>query len=207
MIGDVIRRYPFPESCFMCGWILSEKLTDALLKYFKKNLHRGVKGGSGGVYNPDSKDSVDLGIEPENFDGCFGEYRDCLFECLKDYLKIYKWANYVREFNILQPYNFQYYKKGGGFKKWHFENNRDPLVAHRHLVFMTYLNDVPNGGTEFYYQRFTTPAIKGLTLIWPTDWTHTHRGQITQEHEKYINTGWFSSKDCINAYGSRGMLG
>ena len=44
---------------------------------------------------------------------------------------------------------------------------------------------------HFKYQKLTTPAKKGLTLIWPTDFTHTHSGQITKEHEKYIITGWF----------------
>jgi hypothetical protein len=32
---------------------------------------------------------------------------------------------------------------------------------------MTYLNDVDDGGTDFLYQKLTTPAKKGLTLIWP----------------------------------------
>lgn len=55
---------------------------------------------------------------------------------------------------------------------------------------MTYLNDVQNGGTEFLYQKITTKAKKGLTLIWPSDFTHTHRGQICDK-TKYIITGWF----------------
>ena len=37
-------------------------------------------------------------------------------------------------------------------------------------------------------------AEKGLTLIWPTDFTHTHSGQISKTHEKYIITGWFNFK-------------
>ena len=57
---------------------------------------------------------------------------------------------------------------------------------------MTYLNDVPAGGTEFMYQKITIPAIKGLTVIWPSDWTHTHRGQISNEYKKYVLTGWFN---------------
>ena len=56
---------------------------------------------------------------------------------------------------------------------------------------MTYLNDVEDGGTEFKYQNLTTPAKKGLTLIWPVYWTHTHRGQISNTKTKYITTGWF----------------
>ena len=63
----------------------------------------------------------------------------------------------------------------------------------RRLVFMTYLNDIEEGGgTEFYYQKIITPAKKGLTLLWPTDWTHTHRGQVSDTEEKYIITGWFN---------------
>ena len=57
---------------------------------------------------------------------------------------------------------------------------------------MTYLNDVEDGGTEFKHQDITTPAEKGLTLIWPSGWTHVHRGQISNRKEKYIITGWYA---------------
>ena len=87
-------------------------------------------------------------------------------------------------------YNLQYYPPGGGFKTWHSERI-NPIASKRVFVFMTYLNDVEDGGTDFYYQKLTTPAKKGLTLIWPTDFTHTHSGQISDTHEKYIITGWF----------------
>ena len=44
------------------------------------------------------------------------------------------------------------------------------------LVFMTYLNTVTDlGGTAFKYQNLEVQAEKGLTLIWPSDWTHTHK--------------------------------
>jgi hypothetical protein len=56
---------------------------------------------------------------------------------------------------------------------------------------MTYLNDVESGGeTEFLYQNLKIKPQKGLTLIWPTDWTHTHRGIPSMEEEKMIVTGW-----------------
>ena len=91
---------------------------------------------------------------------------------------------------MLVDYNIQYYKKGGGYKVFHCERSY-PSTSKRVLVFMTYLNDVKDGGTEFKYQKVITPAKKGLTLIWPTDWTHTHRGQISLLGNKYIVTGWF----------------
>jgi len=65
----------------------------------------------------------------------------------------------------------------------------------RLFAFMTYLNDVPDGGTEFLYQNMTVRAEKGLTLIWPSAWTHMHRGRVSNTKEKYIITGWYSISD------------
>ena len=61
---------------------------------------------------------------------------------------------------------------------------------------MFYLNDVEDEGeTEFYYQKLKVKPKKGLTLIWPADWTHTHRGIPSKTQEKYIATGWYSFTD------------
>jgi hypothetical protein len=58
---------------------------------------------------------------------------------------------------------------------------------------MTYLNDLTDGGeTEFHYQQVKVKPEKGLTLIWPADWTHTHRGIPSETQEKYIVTGWLN---------------
>lgn len=108
---------------------------------------------------------------------------------LDKYKEEYIYADEVAPYTITESVNIQYYKEGKGYYAWHSER-RGP--SNRHLVFMTYLNDVPDGGTEFYYQNYTTEAIKGKTLIWPSDWTHTHRGHITDKHEKYIISGWLS---------------
>jgi len=89
----------------------------------------------------------------------------------------------------------QKYQPKEGFFAWHCEKSLViPATCDRALVFMTYLNDVSDGGTRFLNQDIITPAVKGLTLIWPTDWTHTHCGQISQNNIKYIATGWFSYK-------------
>ena len=108
-----------------------------------------------------------------------------------NYIKIYPDCDKLTPFSIHEPVNIQHYLPGGGFKIWHFESS-SPFTMPRKLVFMTYLNDVPNGGTEFKYQGIKSPAKKGLTIIWPSDWMHTHRGIIDEENEKYIITGWYN---------------
>ena len=137
------------------------------------------------------KQSLEVGIHKDcNYFPIY-DYRLALQQVLDKYTEKYLFSKYTTHFNINENYNLQYYKPNEGFKTWHHEKGckSDRL---RHLVFMTYLNDVEDGGTEFYHQKLTSPAKKGLTLIWPTDWTHTHRGQISKTKEKYIVTGWYS---------------
>ena len=74
----------------------------------------------------------------------------------------------------------------------HFERGGYATTT-RMLVWMTYLNDVSDGGgTHFVYQKHTFEAKKGRTLIWPSDFTHTHAGVVSPTQHKYIITGWMN---------------
>ncbi len=81
----------------------------------------------------------------------------------------------------------------GGFKKWHSERSNFQNQS-RQLVFMTYLNSLSEGGeTEFFYQKVKIKPTKGLTLLWPSDFTHTHRGVPATNDTKIIATGWITN--------------
>jgi hypothetical protein len=109
------------------------------------------------------------------------------------YIEKYPDANKVKKFGVFENINIQQYQPNQGFYPWHCENTGEKSLARdRHLVFMTYLNTVEDGGTEFKFQNLTIPAKKGLTLIWPATWTHMHRGVISKTSVKTIITGWFS---------------
>ena len=185
-----MKEYKLPINKFIGGWYIDKSICDKLIDYFNLNKHQHVKGITGKGYKTEDKDSTDLEIGPDRADVPFNLYRKSLQECLDLYCEKYNHLKGFKRFNIIDNYNLQYYKPHQGFKAWHSER-QDLISSKRMLVFMTYLNDVPDGGTEFLYQKIITPAQKGLTLIWPTDWTHTHRGQISSLYEKYIITGWF----------------
>ena len=64
---------------------------------------------------------------------------------------------------------------GGGFHAWHYENGA--LEVSRQFVVQIYLNDDFDGGeTEFLYQQRREEAVAGDVLIFPSSFTHTHRG-------------------------------
>ena len=71
------------------------------------------------------------------------------------------------------------------------EVNKTLKGIHRVFAWMTYLNDVDDGG-ETYFEHFDLkikPEI-GKTLIWPAEWTHAHKGEVLNKGLKYIITGW-----------------
>jgi hypothetical protein len=191
-----MKEHNLPFESFVGGWYISEDICDDLICVFERNKHLTKEGTvsyteSKIEVDKDVKESLDLCIAPDNTDPTLMAYKTNLQIVLNHYLQKYPEANAVSKFSLSKDYNIQYYTPGGGFKTWHNERSSD-ISATRHLVFMTYLNNVYDGGTEFKYQNLKVPAVKGLTLIWPTDWTHTHRGVISQTQEKYIITGWFN---------------
>ena len=110
------------------------------------------------------------------------------------YINQYKWCNEYSPFMVTEGFNIQHYKPNEGYFAWHTERGSSHIpYCNRHLVWMTYLNDVTDGGeTEFYYQNIKTKPQKGLTVIFPADWTHTHRGITSKTQNKYIITGWYN---------------
>jgi hypothetical protein len=202
-----MKEHKFPFESFIGGWYIPKKLCNEIVDLAKKEKnffqpgHSSLNGKR--VIDKNVKDSYDIAISKDILepDHLIGQYRIHLQKVLELYLKKYKFCHLQNaEFNINDDYNLQYYPSNGGYKKWHCERS-SLYFSNRILVFMTYLNDVENGGTEFYYQKLTSPAKKGLTLIWPTDFTHMHRGQISKE-EKYIITGWytFTKKEGVYVY-------
>ena len=176
------------------AWYIEPKICDEILQFMHLNKHLFSEGLVGAnTVNKSSKDSLDIAIDPKSYFFPWKNYMDSLHQCVKKYTEKFSYCENLSRFGVCEPYNIQHYNPGGGFKKWHYERNGNfDKSIKRCLVFMTYLNDVENAGTEFYYQKLSLPCKKGLTVIWPSDWTHTHKGIINEKQSKTIVTGWLS---------------
>ena len=174
---------------FILGFqIDDDNLLDGLIDYHKNNHEYKYKSEQT-THDIETKASTDVNIQFVSNNKFIKEYTNHLIGGLKAYHQ--KYEHFNPELCIQEGFNIQHYGPGQGYKRWHNERG-EYQINQRALVFMTYLNDVPDGGgTEFaYYPELKIKAKKGLSLLWPTDFTHTHRGIISQ-HEKYIITGWF----------------
>jgi len=189
-----MREFKTNIKSFIGGWYIDENICDGLIDYYNSNIDKTFQGAvvknSVSIVDTDKKDCTQLKIDYMYNEGVISQYREQLQICLENYVERYKEVNDLDRLNILTNYNIQHYRPDQGFKIWHHERNAN-VNAKRVLVFMTYLNN-SDGGTHFKYQKLTTPCEKGLTLIWPTDWTHTHKGQVSKTSDKYIVTGWYS---------------
>ena len=173
-------------------------ICDELIKYHKENSeykNEGMTADSAGntKINKEVKDSIDVSFWPGSSHNVIQNYREELKKGLLEYHEKYQ-ALKLSKLTVLGPNVIQYYPPGGGFKTWHYERKGAsiPQVT-RVLVFMTYLNDVNDGGeTEWAYQNIKIKPKKGLSVIWPSEFTHMHRGIPSKTEEKYIVTGWFN---------------
>jgi|TARA_B100000085_G_scaffold212249_1_gene196383 hypothetical protein len=185
------------ESDFIWGDYIEEDVVKGLYHFWHhQNIlarHEGMVYEGGDKYvDKEYKDSLDLHVPVSLHLPEIHNYLMSLQGVLNKYLERFPFAELSR-FEIVEPLSLQHYPIGGGFKEWHTERaNSSPGNVYRHLVFMTYLNDVPDGGTEWFHQDKYVPAKRGYTVIWPSDWTHFHRGVVSNTSEKFIITGWFS---------------
>ena len=90
----------------------------------------------------------------------------------------------------------KYISDQGGYPYWHCELYPKPGDAqsetlHRTLLWTIYLNDgFDEGETQFLYQRRKIAPKTGSLLIAPAAFTHTHRGNMPKNGNKYIATSW-----------------
>ena len=105
--------------------------------------------------------------------------------------------HYLDQYSILNLSKFLAYdckvKKippGAGFHNWHYESG-EYYTTGRKLVMQVYLNDDFEGGeTEFLYYNKREKAQTGSVLIFPCEFTHTHRGNPPIGGTKYLATTW-----------------
>jgi hypothetical protein len=178
-------------------------ICDNIIDYYKssdrKKAGLSYKPDGTGVVDTAWKDSTDVSIKIDDVDPLLHKYINHLGHAIENYKIKFPWSVAYASWKIIEGANIQYYKPGAGFKHWHCERGcASAPQSTRHLVWMTYLNDVEDGGgTEFFHQNIIVNAKKGLTLIWPADWTYTHRGIVSPTTEKYIITGWLNYVDSI----------
>jgi prolyl 4-hydroxylase len=180
---------------FIGSWNIEENaLCDELVSFFAAHEEKQEPGQSAGGVNLEAKNSIDITVNPRDLElpeyKSVKEYINCLYACYEEYLREFPFLASTMPRTDIGSFNIQKYVPGGHFKLPHTERT-SIQNSFRVLAFMTYLNDVEDGGsTTFVHQNLEIQPERGKTLIWPAEWTHAHLGNIVNSGEKYIITGW-----------------
>ena len=180
---------------FIGNWTIEPlSLCDDLIRFFEAHPENQAQGKTAGGLNLEAKNSIDLTIRPRELGQDdhkpVRDYLEALFACHRDYLEQWPFLKSIMPGAEVSSFNIQRYEPGGHFLKLHSERTT-LATSHRVLAWMTYLNDVEDGGaTEFAHQNLQVQPKKGRTLIWPAEWTHAHQGMLLNSGVKYIITGW-----------------
>jgi len=192
-----MKKIEVKTNSFISSWKTDDLvLMDELVAFFENNPELQSEGMQGAHnVNKQYKDTSDIKIEPKNLMDkkyeVFNRYISHINECYEEYRKEWEFfGSRVGKINI-GSFNIQKYDIGGHVNAWHTE--RDSIfLSHRVLAWITYLNDVEKDGeTEFLYYNTKIKPEKGKTVIWPSEWTHAHRGIPANNCLKYVITGWF----------------
>lgn len=119
------------------------------------------------------------------------ETNKAVVDCLNAYFRKYDALSAGVNYGIYS-YRLQKTMPGQGYHIFHNERGNQEN-SHRFLSFLLFLNDVEEGGeTEFlYYPRRVQPKA-GRMLVFPADFTHTHRGNQPLSNDKYVIATWAS---------------
>ena len=181
---------------FIGSWIIEPSICDEIINYFEENQQKQNQGTTTGGLNLAAKNRQDLSLSPKELNlpenKIYKIYFENLFKCYKDYNLQWPFLAEMVSHLDIGKFNIGKYIPGQHFQKIHCE--RGGLNSlHRLFAFMTYLNDAEEGGsTYFNHYDLDIKPKKGLTLIWPAEWTHSHKGNILKSGLKYIITGWLT---------------
>ena len=179
---------------------LSANVCLNLIKAFEESdlKQPGVLYGPEGISSDSDKKSTDITFDPSfmNKEPWALMLEDVIVSVkngVLDYLNRHSTAmSKMDPIDLYTYFNMQKYEPNEGFFGWHCERAG---IKHsdRLLVWMVYLNTLTDRGeTEFFYQQHFERPERGKLVIWPSDWSHLHRGVPSPTETKYILTGWFT---------------
>ena len=167
----------------------SKEACDDYIKFFEDNIDLASPGG---MQNGNPVDDLEICLEIEK---CDRNLKDSIVKVVESYKKIYPLIDTrLGSWDRYHKCQLMRYEPNKFYDRIHCETDcAKPTVVERCFAWMIYLNDIKEGGgTEFIHQKVVAKPKAGDMYIWPSGWTHMHRGVNAPHEVKYIITGWIN---------------
>ena len=183
------------QTHFIGCWNLeNNKLCNEIINLFENNKNLQIQGITDKGIDPKTKKTTDITVSPNDLKKpkfeILKKYIGELHKCFLDYQNQWPFLKSMLNTLDVPSFNIQRYLPGDHFAELHSERT-SLSTLHRLFAWMTYLNDVDDGGqTNFSHYGIKINPETSKTLIWPAEWTHAHTGEVLKSGTKYIVTGW-----------------
>ena len=170
---------------FVEKYIIEDNICDGLFDYYTNNNDYKIKG----------KQVCSVALYTQNKNQWVQAYEEAILQCVKEYCEKYKMNQ--SKLGLHNGSLITCYPPNIGHINHFYErnsfSNQGNLISSRVLIYVTYLNDIePGGEIDFYWQKLKIKPKKGLTLLWPTEFTHAYKHLGTSKKEKYLVTGYIN---------------
>ena len=164
----ILKPVPIPISS-VAGFSQEPSVCEQIIAFFEARAPQHFAGRTGQGLDISIKNSTDLTVLPSDLDKPGHEpiasYLRQLEICCRDYAAQWPVFGGMMSRADLVPFTIQRYREGGHFQRVHSERTSFAFM-HRVLAWMTYLNDVEEGGeTRFQYYDLDVRPERGKTLI------------------------------------------
>lgn len=177
--------------------LFSKEYCQKWIKVYDQANEKGFSYNRIEGFNYDPNGISDNAVDIKN---TFFDDHSFKLECKEFIHKVWSviYPLYLDKFAILNTYEahkiynvkIQKTVPSEGYHTWHSENG-SRSTCNRLMAFILYLNNVKEGGeTEFLYLNKRVKPKTGKFILFPSSYTHTHRGNPPINSEKYIITGW-----------------
>lgn len=193
------------KSNFIGIWELeNDDLLEKIIEFFNLNHQNHTPGASTlGEVDKSKKDLLEMLMSPkqikENKLEIFIQYIDRLIGCYNDYQD--QW-DFIKNWNkiYIGPFKLEKYLVAGHHLDFSCER-QNINSSHKILTWITFLNDLEDDEGELYfkYLDISIKPKKGMTLIFPSDWTHLHQQNVIKNTEKFTIRGSFHYPDILDS--------
>lgn len=170
--------------------VFPKKYCDHIIQIFKNNYDKTLERPWQKAAN--SFQDTNIGLLPFLDQKTKDVFYDRMDYMVTHYMNKYRQLiNEIRGGYEISDFKVQQTKPSEGYHVWHSEFDPTPKYSKRWGVWTLYLNDIEEGGeTEFLYQGTRVKPTTGTVCLFPSYYTHSHRGNPPLKNTKYIATGW-----------------
>jgi hypothetical protein len=118
------------------------------------------------------------------------DFAQAVLKANEVYSDTYGIVNAIANYKVSETVKMQKTNPGEGYHMWHCEHC-SIAYGRRVMQAILYLNDVDAGGeTEFLYLGRRIQPKAGTLILFPSSFTHAHRGNPPLQGTKYIMNTW-----------------